>query len=96
MTDTADLKQVTDIVNRVLDERVGAFGFSEANVKGGYDHDGDEALFIDARYDHTEQEIDAGAFYGLTGAVREALAAAGEHRFPYIRHHFDERQRVAV
>jgi len=94
MTMTA--KEIENIVNRVLSERVGTYGFNGASVHVGQDHDGDEALFIEARYAHTDREIDPGAFYGLTSAVRAALAHAGEDRFPYIRHRFDERQRVAV
>lgn len=95
-TMTVTVEQIEEIVNRVLTERVGAYGFNGATVRVGQDHDGDEALFIEARYAHTDREIDPGAFYGLTSVVRGALAAAGEDRFPYIRHRFDERQRVAV
>lgn len=89
-------ERITEVVNSVLAERVGDYGFSGATVREDVDHDGDEALFIEARYALTESDIDAGAFYGLTSAVRAALAEAGEDRFPYIRHRFDERQRVAV
>jgi hypothetical protein len=87
---------IDQTVNRVLSERVGEYGFTHATVYVGYDHDGDEALFIDAYYDHTEREIDPTAFYGLTSVVRAALDRIGEYRFPYIRHHFDAHQRVAV
>ncbi|MFO7858448.1 MAG: hypothetical protein R6V11_05935 [Ectothiorhodospiraceae bacterium] len=89
-------EQIETIVNRVLAERVGLYGFDGATVRAGVDHDGDAALFIEARYALTKSEIDAGAFYGLTSAVRAALAQTGEDRFPYIRHRFDERQQVAV
>jgi hypothetical protein len=89
-------EEIEAIVYVVLSERVGVYGFDGATVRAGLDHDGEEALFIEARYKLTENEIEAGAFYGLTSALRGALAETGEDRFPYIRHRFDERQRVAV
>lgn len=93
---SAHLAEVRDVVDAVLREQVGAWGFRGAEVRSGLDHDGDEVLIIDAYYDRTEAPVNALLFYGLTRKVREALREHGEFRFPHIRNHFDESQQVAV
>lgn len=93
---SAHLAEVRDVVDAVLREQVGAWGFRGAEVRSGLDHDGDEVLIIDAYYDRTEAPVNALSFYGLTRKVRESLRERGESRFPHIRNHFDESQQVAV
>lgn len=88
-------RKAIEAVERVLKERMGPFGFQGAKVDPGWDHDGDPVLFIEARYNLSDRPIDAGVTFGLLRALREALEAAGETRFPHIRHHLDEQQQVA-
>ncbi|MBI3710144.1 MAG: hypothetical protein HY246_21070 [Proteobacteria bacterium] len=83
-------------IERVLMERLGKFGYQDARIYPGFDHDGDPVLFIEARYRLSETPIDPGITFGLIGSIREALEAIGETRFPHVRHHFDVRQQVST
>ena len=96
MIETADRveRKVVETVRRVLSERMGRFGFREAEVRAGEDHDGAPVLFIDARYDLSATPIDTNATSEVLRALREALEEIGERRFPHVRHHFDDRQQV--
>lgn len=95
MEDYETLENARAVVNEILRERLARYGFREAEVTLGYDHDGDEALFIDAHYDLKNEPLPPRIFYGLTGVIRNALQEQGEPRFPHLRNHFDERQQVA-
>lgn len=92
-SETIDEK-VTGAVEAVLKARMGRFGFTRARVRAGEDNGGDPALFIDVEYAYSEKPVDVRATVGLTTEMRDALEDAGEYRFPYIRHHFDERQQT--
>jgi hypothetical protein len=88
-------KKVIGAIEGVLKARMGRFGFKRASVRAGEDHDGDPVLRTDAEYTYSEKPIDVRATVGLTTELRDALEKVGEYRFPYIRHHFDERQQTA-
>lgn len=87
-------KRAIEAVQRVLKERLDSLGFRKAQVYSGRDHDGDPVLFIDVRYNLIDKPIDTNATFGLLRALREALEEVGETRFPHVRHHFDNKQRV--
>jgi hypothetical protein len=89
-------KAAHDAVRQVLTERIGGMHIRDVEVNAGHDHDGDPVLVVDAYYDFSETPVDARAMYGLTRHLRGALQEAGETRFPIIRHHFDDRQKVAT
>ena len=78
----------------MLKERLDSPGFRKAEVYAGRDHDDDPVLFIDVRYDLIKKRIDTSVTFGLIRALREALEAVGESRFPHVRHHFDPKQQV--
>lgn len=81
-------------IRRLLRERMGRFGFREADVRPGRDHDGDPVIFVEAAYDVSDAQIDPKVAISLIGEVRRALEALGEDRFPHIRHRIGERQKV--
>ena len=87
---------VRDAVRDVLVERIGAMGLRNVEVYAGQDHDGDPVLIVEAYYDFSERPVDARSMYGLTRHLRGALRQVGETRFPIVRHHFDDRQKVAT
>jgi hypothetical protein len=89
-------KAAIEAIQRVLKERLARIGFQDATIEAAPDHDGDPSLFIYARYKYSRKPIDPSATFGLTTKLRRALEAVGETRFPYVRHKFDERQRVAT
>ncbi len=88
-------KKVISAIEGVLKARMGRFGFKRASVRVGEDLDGEPALRIDAEYTYQEKPIDVRATVGLITELRDALEKVGEDRFPYIKHHFDERQQTA-
>ena len=87
--------EIRETVRRVMKEQLGEVGLQETRVEAGWDHDGDSALFVDAYFQLSEKPLDPAAFFPLTRYLLEALAEHGEERFPYIRYHFDENQKVA-
>lgn len=88
-------EKVATAVDDVLKARMGRFGYTRASIRPGEDHDGDPVLLIDAEYTYSKKPIDVRATVGLTSELRDALEKVGEHRFPHVRHHFDERQLTA-
>jgi hypothetical protein len=87
--------QVKRTIERILRERLTASGLERTEVRAGLDEDDDPVLFVDAYYHARELPIDAKATFGLPAVLRRALAELGEARFPYVRHHFDEHQKIA-
>ena len=81
-------------VTRLLHERMDKFGFQDAEVVPGRDHDGDPILIIEAQYELSPEPVDPRVTFHLIGEVRRALRELGEHRFPHIRHNFPDDQPV--
>ncbi|MBB3396124.1 MULTISPECIES: hypothetical protein [Rhizobium] len=82
-------------VEKVLRDRLGQAGFSGADIRADRDSDGDPILLVDVKYAYSDKPISSKLTYGLSTEVRKALSALGETRFPHIRHHFDEQQKIA-
>jgi len=87
--------QVKRTIERVLRGRLAAFGLERTDIRAGRDQEGDPVLFVDAYYNRLDQPIEAKATFGLPTELRTALAELGETRFPHIRHHFDDHQKIA-
>lgn len=83
-------KAIEDIVRAEVE----AFGMTSVHVSAGSDHDGDPALFVDVVYEDGGKPIDTAVLTRLVSKVHSRTWEMGEERFPYIRHHFDERQKV--
>lgn len=81
-------------VSTVLRGHLKGVSLRNVQVSSGVDHDGDDVLNIDVFFDLSDP-LDTSRFHNLTSLAREALLAQGETRFPHLRYHFDERQKVA-
>ena len=68
------------------------WGFTHADIRPGFDHDGDPVIFVDARYELKPEPLDPRVTFGLISDVRQAIEALGEDRFPHVRHRFHEMQ----
>jgi len=88
-------KSTKSAVEKVLRDRLGQAGFSGADIRADRDSDGDPILLVDVNYAYSDKPISSKLTYGLSTEVRKALSALGETRFPHIRHHFDEQQKIA-
>jgi hypothetical protein len=58
----------------------------------GEDHDGESAHFIDIWYRHSAIPVKGGQLIEEGFAIRDLLHARRDHRFPYVRRHFDAAQ----
>jgi hypothetical protein len=86
--------RVAETIQQVLKGRLAPLGFKHADVQAGEDQDGDPVLFVDAYYRLTKTPFDPDATLTLPAVLRQALRAIGETRFPHVRHHLDEKQKV--
>jgi hypothetical protein len=81
-------------IARLLQEYLADYGCRHVEIRSGFDHDGDPVLYIDVYYDFSEKPIDPEVTLDSLVALRDKLWRKGESRFPHLRHHFDERQKV--
>ena len=84
--------KVREAIERVLRDQLGPLGFQAATVRAGVDHDGDPVLFVDANFKLVPEPLDPAFTVGITDAVRDALDAVGETRFPHINYELDDEQ----
>jgi hypothetical protein len=85
-----DLQKIAD---GVLKPKLEKAGLDRIVIREGIDHDGEEALFIDAQMKPNVPIVGGDISLKLYGALSQALLHAGERRFPYfnIRHPDKER-----
>ena len=94
MSQEAPTADVAVIVRETVLSDMERFGAVDVEVKAVPDHDGDPSLAVDIHYDGHGDPIDPKAMASLLFKLRERLWEHGETRFPYIRHHFPEAQKV--
>jgi len=73
-----------DVIEQVLRKTLGPHGFDRAETTVGLDHDGQEALFIEAILKPNSKLIEATAYSAALGALSDALLKRGDRRFPYL------------
>jgi len=86
--------RVKAAIERILRENMSRFGFIGATIEPGEDHTGDPAIFIHAEYQLSDEPVDSRVTLATLSMLRDKLIALGEERFPYLRHHFAEGQKV--
>ena len=82
-------------VQRLLKQRFAKYRLERVEVRAGEDHTGDPALFIDVHFGLSDTPLDTSLPMENFFEIRETLLKMGEKRFPYVRHHFHEKQAVA-
>jgi hypothetical protein len=87
-------EDVAGIINEVLTRRLGRYGFRRAEIRADLDHNGDPALFVEARYRRTDAPVDGRETAGARSEIRRRLLEVGEDRFPYIHNHFAKGQPI--
>ena len=84
--------EVVAAIDAILRARMARWGYTHADIRPGYDHDGDPVVHVDAHYALRSEPLDPRAALGVDGEVIDAIQALGEERFPHIRHRFHELQ----
>lgn len=69
-------------------------GLKGIKVIPGLDHDGDPVLYVEMKFQLVEPGVDPKVLIHCGPAVRRALWAVGERRFPHLRYDFHEHQQV--
>jgi hypothetical protein len=87
-------KSVSTAIEQIVKREMRPFGFRAIKVASSEDHDGDPILLIDVEYSSRGKPIDPTVVAGLVSKLRDRLWELGEARFPHIRHHFSEQQKV--
>ncbi len=86
--------EVKTEIERILRENLSRYGLVRATIEPDADHDGDPAIFINAEYELSDEPVDSRVTLSTLSMLRDRLIALGEDRFPYLRHHFAEGQKV--
>ena len=86
---------VLGLIESTLKKRLANQALRLVDVTPIIDSEGESALSIDVQFDLIEPSLDAELFQFLTTDLRNALEEIGERRFPHLRYHFDERQKVS-
>lgn len=87
--------ETVEAVQKTLRKYLARYGFERADVHAGRDHSGDPALFVDAFYRVTDVPLETIFLLKTLTELRETLIHMGESRFPHLRHHFDDKQKIA-
>jgi len=69
-------------------------GYQGLRIEEGENHAGEPVLRVHVDYAPEGDPIDSKVTADLVYRLRVRLLDLGEERFPHIRHHFDERQKV--
>jgi len=73
------------IADRVLREALRDNGYVRVDVRGGVDHEGEPALFVDAVLGENIPPVPGAVINSALLALRQALFGSDESRFPYLR-----------
>ncbi len=82
--------EVMRIADTVLARTLGPIGFQAVTVGDGVDADGEDALFLVARFARGARSVDGKAGAAALSGLRAALQAKGEDRFPLLRLEFPD------
>jgi len=87
--------EVRDVIREFIREQFTDEQLERVDVTAALDHHDESSLFVDVYPPLCLEPIDPSGSHGLTRLLRSRLDDVNEDRFPYIRHHSDEDQRVA-
>jgi hypothetical protein len=91
---TAIRPDVRVAINNIIDDLLRDYKLDTCGIAADEDSSGDDAIFVDLCYALNEREIDPAITTLVRTAIRESLLNLGEVRFPYIRHHLQNGQKV--
>jgi hypothetical protein len=83
-------KLIESVVSRHLD----GHELVSCNIVGDIDGDGGHSIEIGLRYKYSKRPIDPAKSLDMLGSLSDALLEAGDARFPYLEHFFDDKQQI--
>jgi hypothetical protein len=78
--------QIREQIEAVLKTQLGNWGYAGAKVEDRPDSDGDPAIFIVANFKDPSRLPPSRVTTDAMVALRDALLAAGDERFPYLNY----------
>lgn len=91
----AKLKQeLRDQIKTIIDGMLKQYDIETVDIAVADDWSGDESIFIDLRYQLSPDAFDPADMGKVRSAVRSMLEENEDLRFPYIRHHLPDGQKV--
>ena len=86
------LDAIPDSLDRALRDAVqsavGCYGGAVATIRRGYDHDGDDCIFVEIDYTRPDIAVDPAMIAAVDGRLRNVAYDQGEHNILYIHNHF--------
>ena len=86
--------EVEQSIRATVEPLLHSQGLDRLQVIPGLDHDGDPVLYVELHFELMEPGVDPKVLIQAGPAVRQALWALGERRFPHIRYDFHANQQV--
>ena len=87
-------ENIRTAIHDLLWREVGDYGLHRVTSTVGEDHDGDPVIWVEVDYKAKGKPIDTKIFAALRLKLRDMLWNMGESRFPHVRNHFSERQKI--
>jgi hypothetical protein len=85
------LREIEKDIEKALRKEFGSFGLDHVELKAGYDHDGDPAVFITAVLPLQAPPMPGEISGAANVAVAQVLHKAGDDRLSYLHiHHPDD------
>ncbi|QPN68758.1 hypothetical protein [Synechococcus sp. CBW1006] len=86
--------EVDQAIRTAVEPLLQSQGLDHTQVIPGLDHDGDPVLYVELQFRLVEPGVDPKVLIQAGPAVRQALWAIGERRFPHLRYAFQPSQQV--
>ena len=87
-------KKLTSEIKSIIDRMLDQYEIEKYAIRVENDASGDEAIFVELWYRLDAREFDPSVIGAVQTAVSRMLQEHDEVRFPYIRHHLPEGQKV--
>ena len=87
-------KKLTGEIKSIIDRMLDQYDIEKYALSVAHDATGDEAIFVDLWYRLGVREFDPSVIAAVRSTVSKMLQEHNESRFPYIRHHLPEGQKV--
>ena len=91
-------RQVDDrtrtLIESVVSKYLDGHEIQACNIHAEVDDDGVENLVIDLAYKLSAKPVDPARSLDMLSEMGDSLMQSGDSRFPYVEHHFDDKQQI--